>query len=218
MRSLERQPLTGDARLILVLELADRPGGRGDRGRGDCLQERVGYGLVQAGAAERPAGVAGVMHDVPDRAQVPRDVAAVARIGDLHSPAAAPAANQALQQRVALSGSAASLPAGSHVRRQLRSRGEVLIPGDIAGMVLGQADGPLLDRQLDHLDPETTLSIKALLLARLAEHERSRIGGVDEEVVHRPIARARPPDPALPDRSPRQFLTLVDQLHHDLAG
>src|SRR5262249_43981062 len=159
---------------------------------------------------EGPAGLSGVMHDVADRAQVPRDVAAVARIRDLHPSAAAPAADQALQQRVALAGGAASLPAGSHVRGELRSRGEVLIPTDIAVMVLGQADGPLLDRQLDHLDADPTLAIEALLLARLAEHERSRIGGVGEEVVDRPIARSRPPDPPLPNGPPRQLLPLSD--------
>lgn len=38
-----------------------------------------------------------------------------------------------------------------HVRPQSRARGEVLIPGDIAGMVLGQTDRPLLDGQLDVL-------------------------------------------------------------------
>ena len=56
-------------------------------------------------------------------------------------------------------------------------------------MVLGQADGPLLDRQFDHLDPNAALVIEVLLLAGLAEHERARIRRVGEEVVHCSIAR-----------------------------
>ena len=34
--------------------------------------------------------------------------------------------------------------------------------------------------------------------------------------MHRAIARARPDPPPLPDRAPRQLLTLGDQLHHHL--
>jgi hypothetical protein len=58
LRSVKRQSLASDVLLTLVLELADRAGGRGDRGRRDRFQERVSDGLVQAGAAERPAGMA----------------------------------------------------------------------------------------------------------------------------------------------------------------
>jgi hypothetical protein len=47
---------------------------------------------------------------------------------------------------------AATFAAWPHVRSQPRARGEVLIPGHIIGMVLGQADRPLRDGQLDRLD------------------------------------------------------------------
>ena len=59
-------------------------------------------------------------------------------------------------------------------------------------MVLGQADRPLFERQLDRLDPHPPVGVEVLLLAGAAEHERARIGGVGEEVVHRPIAGAAP--------------------------
>jgi hypothetical protein len=85
-------------------------------------------------------------------------------------------------------------------------------------MVLGQADRPLLDRQLDRLDPQSAVGPEALLLALLAKRERPGIGRVGEEVVHGAIARARPADAALADRSAWQLLAVSDQLHHDLTS
>jgi hypothetical protein len=85
-------------------------------------------------------------------------------------------------------------------------------------MVLGQADRPLLDGQLDRLDPHVAGVVEALLLALLAKRERPRIRGVGQEVVHGAIARARPADASLADCSARQLLALGDQLHHDLPG
>lgn len=35
--------------------------------------------------------------------------------------------------------------------------------------------------------------------------------------MYRSMAGARPADPSLPDRPPRELLALVDQFHHDLA-
>jgi hypothetical protein len=84
-------------------------------------------------------------------------------------------------------------------------------------MVLGQADRPLLDGQLDRLDADLAVGGDALVLARLAEGERPRIRGVGQKVMHGAIARARPADAALPDRSARQPLTISDQLHQNLA-
>lgn len=83
-------------------------------------------------------------------------------------------------------------------------------------MVLGQADGPLLDRQFDHFDTQATLVVQALLLPGLAEHERACIRRIGQEVVDRPIARPRPSDPALTDCPARQLLPLIDQLNHHL--
>ena len=78
------------------------------------------------------------------------------------SPPAAPAAHQPLQQRGALARGAAALAARSHVRSQPLAGGEVLIPADIAGMVIGQADGPLLDRHLDSADAHLAVLVDAL--------------------------------------------------------
>jgi hypothetical protein len=72
-------------------------------------------------------------------------------------------------------------------------------------MVLGQADGPLLRRHLDVADADTAVAINGLLAALKAEHERTDIRRVGQEVVHRAIARASPPDPALPDRAAREL-------------
>ena len=85
-------------------------------------------------------------------------------------------------------------------------------------MVLGQADGPLLDRHLDRPDrAPRPCSSRRFSLAGAAEHERARIRRVGQEVVHRAIARARPAHAPLPDRPARQLLALGDQLDDDLA-
>ena len=55
LRALKREALPRDARFVLVGELADRAGGRGDGRWGDGVKERVGDGAVKAGAAERAA-------------------------------------------------------------------------------------------------------------------------------------------------------------------
>ena len=83
-------------------------------------------------------------------------------------------------------------------------------------MVIGQADGPLLDRDVDAADAHLSVLVEPLDDALAAEHERAGIRRVGQDVVHRPIARARPPDPALPDRAARQLLPLGDQLQRDL--
>ena len=50
--ALDREALTGQPLLVLVLELADRARGRRDPGRRDRFQERVGDRLLQPRAAE----------------------------------------------------------------------------------------------------------------------------------------------------------------------
>ena len=50
--SLQREALTGEQLLVLVLELADRAGGRGHPGRRDRFQERVDDRLLQSATAE----------------------------------------------------------------------------------------------------------------------------------------------------------------------
>src|SRR5205807_2358439 len=124
--------------------------------------------------------------------------------------AALPAADQSLQQGRAFSGSAAAFAARSHVLTESLARGEVFGPGDIAGMVLGQADGPLLERDLDVTNPDAPVAIDGLHASFAAEHERAGIRRVGQEVVDGAIARACPPDPTLTDRAARQLLALVD--------
>src|SRR5581483_12196820 len=121
-------------------------------------------------------------------AVIARHAPARARVGDLHPPAAAAAAEEALEQRRSLPGGAAALAARPHVRAQPLAGGEVFGPGDIAGMMFGQADGPLLGRQLDRLHDDAPVGPEALLLPLASEDERPRVGRIREEVVHGAVA------------------------------
>jgi hypothetical protein len=85
-------------------------------------------------------------------------------------------------------------------------------------MVIGQADGPLLDRQLDRALAHPPVLVELLALRGAPEYERARVRGVGEEVVHRPIARLGPAHAAGADRAARQQLPLVAQAHHRLPG
>jgi hypothetical protein len=85
-------------------------------------------------------------------------------------------------------------------------------------MVVGDADGPLLHRHLDRVDLHVPFRVQPLLLALSTEDEGAGVGGVGEEVVHRPVAGAGPADAALADRSARQLLPLGDQFDDDLAS
>ena len=189
LRALEREAPAGQARVVLLAELADRAGGGGHARRGHGLEKHRGDRLVQAPAAECLACALGAVEDVPAHARIAHATAVPTRIGDLHLAPTSTAAQQPLQQRAALARGAAALPARSHVGPQSLAGGEVLLPGHIAGMVLGQADGPLLQRHLDGPRPDLARRVQPLLLAGAAEHERSRIGGVGEEVVHGRIVR-----------------------------
>ena len=213
---LQRQPLAGQACVVLGLELGDGAGGGRDAGRRDGLEECRGDGLVEPAAAQRLARV-GAMQVKAAHTRIARRAPARARIRDLHPPAAAPAAQQALQQRGALARGAAALAARPHVRAQPLARGEEVGPGDIAGMVLGQADGPLLQRQLDGPDFDLAALVDALVGASSAEHERACIRRVGQQVVHGAIAGAGPAHPPLTDPAPRQLLALRDELGDDLA-
>jgi hypothetical protein len=84
-------------------------------------------------------------------------------------------------------------------------------------MVVGDADGPLLERELDDLRAHATVRTERLLLAAAAEHKRARKCGVGQEVVHRPTARPRPADAPRTDRAPREPLAFCDQFGRHLA-
>src|SRR6185312_15110762 len=127
---------------------------------------------------------------------------------DLHPPAAASAAQQALQERAAFSGGAAALAARSHVIAQPCAGGEVLLPADIAGMVIGQADRPLVHRHLERPDAELSVGVDVLLATGASERERAGIDRVGQQLVDRPIARADPPHTPLPDRTTWEPLTV----------
>ena len=60
-------------------------------------------------------------------------------------------------------------------------------------MVIADADGPLLERQLAPLATNAAVVAERLLGPGAAEHERACIGRVGEQVVHAPVARSRPP-------------------------
>jgi hypothetical protein len=84
-------------------------------------------------------------------------------------------------------------------------------------MVIGDADGPLLERQLTDVATDAAIA-ERFLPSRATEHERARIGGVSEEVVHGGIGRPRPAHPPLAGPPARQQLFLSDQHGHHLAG
>jgi hypothetical protein len=161
--------------------------------------------------------VLGAVQVVRANARVSGDAAVVAGVRDLHPPPASPAPQNALQQRDALAGGAAALPAWSHVVAQSFAGREVLIPGDISGMVIGQADGPLLDRQRHAATPELSVLVKLFALHRSPEHERAHIRRIGQKPVHRTIRRRCPTDAPLTGRPSRQRLPVFAQHRDDLT-
>ena len=128
----------------------------------------------------RPVSPTETAHLIWELLFVPTDRRCRARVetwfqplpGILHPPTAAPAAHQALQQPGALACGAAAFPAWPHVRVAPPARREVLVPTDIARMMIGEADSPLFARQHDPTDPHPSVQAEMLLLARPAECER----------------------------------------------
>jgi len=216
--ALECEPLTGESSVVLLGQLGDRAGARRDTGRGDRFEKRSGDGLVEPPAAECLAGRFGAVEVEPAHARIPNTFAVVAGIRHLHPPAAPSAAQQPLQQRAAFAGGAATFTAGSHVRPQPLAVLEVVLPADIAGMVIGQADRPLLDRHLERPDMQLPVGVDALLLAGAAEHERAGIDRVGQQLLDRAIARTDPPHAALANRPAWEALTIGDHLPDDLPG
>src|SRR5207253_532986 len=215
---LKRELLLSEPLGVSGLELGRRLGAGTKPGRGHRLEEGVGDGAVEPGAAQRLTGAIGAVQVTATHAGVARRAAVAARVGDLHPPAAAAAAKQTLQQGGALTGGTAALATRPRVRPQPLARGQVVLPADIAGMMLGQADSPLLERHVDALHPDTTVRADPLLLARAPVDEGAGVGGVGEEVVDGAVGRPHPADTPLADPATRQLLAPVDQIGHHLAG
>src|SRR5207244_1454078 len=78
----EREPLTGEPGVVLLMQLADRAGGRSDAGGGHGVQEGGGDGLVEAAAAKRLAGLLGCVELVAAHAGIAADLAVGSGIAD----------------------------------------------------------------------------------------------------------------------------------------
>ena len=128
------------------------------------------------------------------------------------------AAQQPLQQRRPLTRCAATLAPRARVGAQSRLGLQVLLPGHIAGMVIGDAHPPLLDRHLDHRHLHDAVRADGLDLAAAPERVRAGIGRVGQHVVHRPVVGGDPPNPALADRAAREQLSLAGELGDDLPA
>ena len=85
-------------------------------------------------------------------------------------------------------------------------------------MVLWQADGPLLDRQLDRPPAHAARARRAPASASVRPNTNApAYAGLVRKACTAPIARRHPPHPPLPDRAPRQPLALIAQADHHLA-
>jgi len=123
-----------------------------------------------------------------------------------------------LQQRPALACGTAALPARrTPVRAQPLLVGEIALEGDVAGMVVLDADVPLLARRAalvlgDHAVVHAPFGALAPVRIRAREH---RVG---EDVVDRLVGRRRPPHLAVAGRPARELAVLLQQPQHHLPG
>lgn len=114
--------------------------------------------------------------------------AVVTGVVDHHLATALAAAQQALQQRRALAGRSAAAADRQAVGTQSLLGGEVLIPGHVAGMMFGYADGPLLHRHLHGRDLHVAVCVDGLfgiaaaseefMLRALDAHTRRRLRAI----------------------------------------
>ena len=107
---LQRQLERGHLVAVPLLGVGHRPGGGLQRRRLQHPEQLVQYGAVQVGAADALAWRGAIQLGAAP-AQVPGRVTAVPGVADLHHPAALAAADQPGQQRRALPGGAAAVPA-----------------------------------------------------------------------------------------------------------
>ena len=174
------------------------------------------HGAVQVGAADALAR-RGAIQLGAAAAQVPGRVTAVPGVADLHHPAALAAADQPGQQRRALAGGAAAVPA-----RRLEvgpQPGLDVLPGvpvQITGVMAGDQHLPLLLRQLPVPADHVARRVQALFGAGAAEHVRARIRRVGQEVVDCGIGRLGPGDAAAAGLAAGQQQPPLPQRRHHL--
>ena len=107
---LQRQLERGHLVAVPLLGVGHRPGGGLQRRRLQHLEQLVQHGAVQVGAADALARRGAIQLGAAP-AHIPGRVTAVPGVADLHHPAALAAADQPGQQRRALAGGAAAVPA-----------------------------------------------------------------------------------------------------------
>ena len=83
--------------------------------------------------------------------------------------------------------------------------------------MLGDQHRPLVAGQRHGASDHPSCRVDAFLGPVASEHERTRIAGVGQEVVHGRIGRGRPPDPTGPGRTSRQQQSVLAQRQQHLA-
>ena len=146
LRAFELELSRAHAGVMLLVGVLERAEGRLDPGRRERLEHGVEHDPLDPPPADRLAAT-GAIQLAAAHAAVVRDER-LAAVADLHPPPAAPAADQPLQQRPALARGAAALSARrTPVGAQPLLIGEVALEGDVPGMVILDADVPLLARR-----------------------------------------------------------------------
>ena len=214
---LGREFERGDLVAVGLPGVGQGPRGGLQRGRGQYLEQLVEHGAVQvhpAGALARRGAiqVGAAAAQVPGRAAVPG-------VADLHHPAALAAPQQAGQQRRALAGGAAAVPA-RRLAVGLQPGLDVLpgVPVHITGVVAGDQHLPLVLRQHPLGAGHLARGVRPLFGAGAAEHVRAGIGRGGQEAVDRGIGRRGPGDPPRAVLAAGQQQPPLPQRHHHLPG
>ena len=135
LRALELQFGRADPRVVIIIGVLDRAERGLDPGRCQRLEDGVEHDSLDPPTADGLAALGAVELVAAHAAVVGHQ--RLAAVADLHPPAAAPAADQPLQQRPALARGAAALPARrAPVRAQPLLIVEVALEGDVAGVMV----------------------------------------------------------------------------------
>ena len=101
---------------------------------------------------------------------------------------------------------AATLTGRARVRQQPPLGVQVLLPGHVSGMVLGDQDPPLRDRRLDLRDLHTPVGVDRLDRPVAPIRIRARVVRVGQDLMHSTVIRRLPTDPPLGDPPAREPL------------